>query len=309
MDNVIIAGRKFDVSPLKKEEQTGLWLEVLANFEPGKIDFHGQQLLLFNPKTDFKYTPLHLKKIAERIEAAKRLPVVFCFEHLLTYERDRLVEQGVYFVVSDKYAFLPTLIINRKSSNQKINRIFSPATQYLMLYHLQIKSIAGKTLKELEKVLPYKYKTISKSIQQLQYLGLISFEGDKEKRIATKFSPQELWKKIQPYLINPIKAVYYGCEPLDSGKQGGISALSHYSMLAPEDIPTKVVTTDEFKDLKRRDYPLFDFEDVQRLEVWKYPPLGEEGVVDRFSLYLTLKEDKDPRVEKELETMINDTQW
>lgn len=44
------------------------------------------------------------------------------------------------------------------------------------------------------------------------------------------------------------------------------------------------------------------------IEVWKYLPLGKDGYVDKLSLYLTLMEDLDPRVEKELEIMLN-TIW
>lgn len=45
--------------------------------------------------------------------------------------------------------------------------------------------------------------------------------------------------------------------------------------------------------------------DEQRIEIWSYPPLSVNGVVDELSLYLTLKDDEDPRVEKELENMMN----
>jgi len=42
-----------------------------------------------------------------------------------------------------------------------------------------------------------------------------------------------------------------------------------------------------------------------KIEVWKYLPISKDGFVDKLSLYLTLKEDKDPRIEKELELMID----
>jgi hypothetical protein len=40
------------------------------------------------------------------------------------------------------------------------------------------------------------------------------------------------------------------------------------------------------------------------LEVWNYPSLSQD-YADPISLYLTLKDEKDPRVEKELELMIS----
>ncbi len=309
MKSLTIAGKKTEIYPLNKDEQKGLWLELIANFEIGKIDFNGNIMILFEYKSKISYTPLQLKKLSERIENTKNLPAVFYYEHLLTYERDRLIEQGVYFVVSDKYAFIPSLIINRKESANGIKKTFFPSTQYILLYHLQIDSIIGKTLKELEEVLPYKYPTIARSINQLQQLGFISLYGGKEKKIEIESGRKELWKKAQTYLVVPVKGVYYTTEPLAEGLTANISALSHYSLLAPEDIPTKAITPEYYSKLKKNGFRFLTFEDMQRIEVWKYPPLETNGYVDRLSLFLTLKDDRDPRVEKELETMINEIPW
>ena len=42
-----------------------------------------------------------------------------------------------------------------------------------------------------------------------------------------------------------------------------------------------------------------------RIEVWKYPPIGSGTCVDKLSLALSLQENKDERVQKEIELMIN----
>ena len=43
-----------------------------------------------------------------------------------------------------------------------------------------------------------------------------------------------------------------------------------------------------------------------KIEVWEYPPIGLKKVVDKLSLFMTLKNDSDARVENELEIMINE---
>ena len=49
------------------------------------------------------------------------------------------------------------------------------------------------------------------------------------------------------------------------------------------------------------------------IEVWKYPAIGLAGEniqwVDRLSLAITLAKDNDPRIEKEVERMINNIEW
>ena len=49
------------------------------------------------------------------------------------------------------------------------------------------------------------------------------------------------------------------------------------------------------------------------IEAWKYPPVTKIGTkaewVDRLSLAVSLREDADPRVEGEVERLINDIEW
>lgn len=309
MNELTIAGQNISITPLSNSEQKGLWLELIANFEIGRIEFNNMPMLILSQKAGANYSPTLLKKLSERIETVKGMPSVFYFDRLQTYERDRLVAQGVYFIVSDKYAFVPSLIINRMDSKLTAKDTFLPATQYIMLHHLQVASINGKSMKDLAAIIPYKYKTVAKSVKQLEQLGLLQLTGGKEKGIVIEPSNGELWNAVQPHLINPVKATYYGSKPLSMGAASGISALSHYSMLAPDDIPTIAITSGQFAELRRLDYPFHSFEDAMKIEIWKYPPLERAGFVDKLSLYLILKDDIDPRVQKELDTMISKMQW
>ena len=309
MKEITIAGQQIELRNLSKQDQKGLWLELIANFKMMQFDFNGQVMLLLVAKGEMDYTNVQRRKISERIESIKHIPAVFYFDNLLTYERDRLVEQGVYFIVADKFAFVPTLIINRLSTKSEIKELFYPSTQYILFYHLQIESLDGLSLKELEDKVPYKYKTIAKSIKQLEALGLVRLEGSRNKKLVFELSGKELWDKASTNLIDPIKSIEYTSDVFPEGDIGGISALSHYSMLVPEDVPTRVLTAEWVREHKYSIPELHSFEDTQRIEIWKYPPSGTSGYVDKLSLFLTLKDDKDPRVEKEIEIMMNEIKW
>ena len=309
MKEITIAGQRIELKELSIQDQKGLWLELIANFNMMQFEFNGQVMLLLVAKGEVDYTNVQRRKISERIESIKHIPAVFYFDNLLTYERDRLVEQGVYFIVADKFAFVPTLIINRLSTKSEIKELFYPSTQYILLYHLQIESLDGLSLKELEDKVPYKYKTIAKSIKQLEALGLVSLEGSRNKKLVFELSGKELWDKASTNLIDPIKSIEYTSNVFPEGDIGGISALSHYSMLAPEDVPTRVLTAEWVREHKYSIPELHSFEDTQRIEIWKYPPSGTSGYVDKLSLFLTLKDDNDPRVEKEIAIMMNKIKW
>lgn len=309
MKEIIIAGQRIKLNELSNQDKKGLWLELIANFNMMQFEFNGQVMLLLVAKGKVDYTNVQRRKISERIESVKHIPAVFYFDNLLTYERDRMVEQGVYFVVSDKFAFVPTLIINRLSTKSEIKELFYPSTQYILLYHLQIERLDGLSLKELEDKMHYKYKTIAKSIKQLEALGLVRLDGVRNKKLVFELSGKELWNKATTNLINPIKSIEYTSDVFPYGDIGGISALSHYSMLAPEDVPTRILTSEGVREHKSYIPELHSFEDIQRIEIWKYPPLGFSGYADKLSLYLTLKDDNDPRVEKEIEIMMNEIKW
>ena len=309
MKEITIAGQQIELRNLSKQDQKGLWLGLIANFKMMQFDFNGQVMLLLVAKGEMDYTNVQRRKISERIESIKHIPAVFYFDNLLTYERDRLVEQGVYFIVADKFAFVPTLIINRLSTKSEIKELFYPSTQYILFYHLQIESLDGLSLKELEDKVPYKYKTIAKSIKQLEALGLVSLEGSRNKKLVFELSGKELWDKASTNLIDPIKSIEYTSDVFPEGDIGGISALSHYSMLVPEDVPTRVLTAEWVREHKYSIPELHSFEDTQRIEIWKYPPSGTSGYVDKLSLFLTLKDDNDPRVEKEIAIMMNKIKW
>lgn len=309
MKEVTIAGQRILLKELSIQDQKGLWLELIANFNMMQFEFNGQFMFLLVAKGEVNYTNVQRRKISERIESIKHIPTVFYFDNLLTYERDRLVEQGVYFVVADKFAFVPTLIINRLSTKSEIKELFYPSTQYILLYHLQIESLDGLSLKELEDKGPYKYKTIAKSIKQLESLGLVRLEGSRNKKLVFELSGKGLWDKASTNLINPVKSIEYTSDIFPEGDIGGISALSHYTMLAPEDVPTRVLTAEWMREHKSAIPDLYSFEDTQRIEIWKYQLLGSSGYVDKLSLYLTLKDDHDPRVEKEIEIMMNEIKW
>lgn len=308
MDKVLIAGQIIGLRKISEAIKRNLWLGLLAEFELYQFQLNSQDLLLLIAKTPDKYSPTQYKNIAQRIDIATSMSAVFYFDNMRTYERDRLVDKEVYFIVNSKFAFVPTLLANRRLSKTEIPTILLPSSQYLLLCYLQGKINDTIILKEIEDIILYKYPTLAKSAQQLAALGLAKFDFSDRgtKKLQFTRNKKELWEKALPHLSSPIKKIGYTNEIISNGLIGGINALSHYSMLAGEDIPTRVLGIEEGKTFAK---DISSIEDLQRIEIWKYPAIASNGYVDKLSLYLSLRDDKDPRVEKELETMINKMPW
>lgn len=310
MEKVIVAGKELELSLMKKEELKSVPIDTKLRFQFYRSRFNDYEFCLLEPKKDENHAPTKCLNLATRLESMIGLPIVYLFQGLQFVERNRLIDRGVYFIVSGKYAFLPFLVLNTREKEQKKSEELSAVAQYILLYHLQVECLEGASMVELEKKLPYTYVTISRAFKTLDDLKLCAITTDENriKRLHFEESPKELWERVLPLLKSPVSRILYLDSIADGINMtyGGITALSHYTHLNPDEMYTCVIDTKRYRELQAAGAfkNLNESEGVIRLEVWNYPSLSQD-YADPISLYLTLMEDKDPRVEKELELMIS----
>lgn len=299
MDSVNIAGISIPLRTWSKDELKGL--PVIYSFSYHFYDFsfrESQMILLESVKEPS--TPTAYRKVADRIGEQFGRPVVFYFDNLVYYQRKRLVEHGVYYICGERDVFLPMLIasqVKKKKASAKL----SAAAQYLLMFHLQVESINHRPIQELAKELPYSYISIAKAVQNLEDLRLCRSGRDSlgNKSIEFGLSGKELWENAKPFMTSPVRERFYcTCLPDGHFPASGISALSMYSHLAPDSEQTIAVYAKEWK--KEQFENLNSLEGPYIVEFWRYPAADEKSV-DKLSLYLTLENDPDPRVHKELE--------
>ena len=285
--------------------------DVWIHYALHKTEYMGESLIIMESIVENNFTPMRLKHLSDAVSEAYGVPAVMYFKRLEYYQRQRLRERGLYFIIGNTYVSLPSLIINRKMIDKKPVHMLTPVAQYLLLYHLQVASLTNKTARELEQITPFLYTTLTRAINVLVELHLCEIKLDEArfKHLIFFDDKQALWELAKPYLINPISNVSYTDKltidyvwPI-----AGINALSHYSMLNPEQMQTYALTEAEAKQLQTSGAVDFNpIDGAYRLEKWLYPPIAKDGYVDRLSLALTLKEDDDPRVEKEVKHIIKD---
>ena len=185
--------------------------------------------------------------------------------------------------------------------------MLSASAQFLLLYHLQKGGLDGLSVSEIaEKVSQYSYVSIAKAVENLESLGLCECTKDdgRSKRLKFPWTGRELWDKAKPYMSSPVKEVKY-CNALPPVKfqYAGISALSSYTRLCPDEFPTIAVYSGDFKESDFQGLNSFDGKVM--VEIWRYPALDiDSRMADKLSLYLSLEADPDPRVENENETML-----
>ncbi len=316
ISEVIIAGIPVELTPIDRQELKGVNVDTIVRFSFFRGLFNKQQFCFAAMNRPVAITPMNYRRYAERVANVMGMPVVFILDSTTYVNRSRMIEQGVYFVVSKKYAFLPTLLVNaiEKSRKPKKNQLLSPVGQFLLLYYLQSSLGPNCTIKDFESACSYSYQSIGRGLLDLEQFGLCQSEiaSDKEKRIIFSLPKQELWEKAMKFMRSPVRWIYYTDDDLqDDLIVSSINALSHYSRLNPEEMKTVAILDKDFKKMVADGLMTDDMEGKHCIEVWIYNPrmFPDAKFVDKLSLYLSLQHDTDARVEKELDYIIEKIQW
>ena len=211
------------------------------------------------------------------------------------------------------------LLANERIRKTRQAKALTPVAQYLLLYHLQIESIEGLAARDIEGKIPYSYASITLGITCLEDMGLCQKISDGSKRKVIHFDKKgkELWEQALPLLLNPVEERIY-CDDLISDEHFpvcGINALAHYTWLNPDTERTIMVTIKQLREFKSSGALVRpnEFDGNIIIEAWKYPPVTiidtQAEWVDKLSLAISLRDEQDPRVEGEVERLINDMAW
>jgi hypothetical protein len=266
-------------------------------------------------------TPLEVQKQWGLLRERWSGEVVLVVGSLAPHNRKRLIARKIPFIVPDGQLFLPFLAVDLRKRIPVVAKElskFSPSTQALFLYAL--KTGVGKewTATVLEKDLGYSRMTLSRAFRELETAGVAQRDTVKqrEKVLVFPLVGRALWDKALPFLSDPVKKHFW---IIDSGMGelgpiAGLTALARWSDLVSPASPVYAVWQKDWKRLKgeRGLVPLSErSDDSPEVQIWTYPPgmLASGGTVDRLSLYLSLRDTKDERVEMALEKMMEGVEW
>ena len=294
---------------------------------------------------------------------AKKLPessdlMVFVTDTLPSYDRKRLVEKGVQFIVPGNQLYLPAFGMDlREYYRQRLEKpqVLSPATQSMLIQFL-IKGWQSRLLttrSTFEKSFTYAKMTVTRAIKELTDLDIV--QPGKEMGEAAIFfhlSPKKTWEMAKDYMRTPVKKTLWLNaipEAFDTPMLlAGEAALAEMSLLAGPKVPCFAMTTAQFerirelaqserrqkvstayeveigfwgstsKTAKSKLETTFPYLEVPQnhaaccIQFWSYDPLHSNmatGTVDPFSLYLSLKDDHDDRVQMCLDEMMENVKW
>lgn len=289
------------------------------NYDFYKLNLLEKEFIVLAAKTGEDLTPAKIRKHIQIATDKLKLQAVFLAESLSSFNRQRLIAYKVPFIIPDNQMYLPDLGMDLKEHFIKVRsktERLGPAAQVVVLYMLINHHLDSVTPKELADSLGYSMMSMSRAGDEIEVAGLaeVSFQG---KRRVIKFDQnrRKLWEKALPFLKNPVKKRLWVNAFKDHALfVAGESALARYSMLAFPKRPVYAISARGWKKLQNEmSVEVFPYPDEAefQLEVWRYDPqmITEGETVDPLSLYLSLKETEDERIESALEEMMEKIQW
>src|SRR5450631_342178 len=197
-----------------EERKAGLLPVYLAKgytYYLGSIQ--SQKVVFALPAEGTESTAQKLKKDAAAISNVFLFPVVFVFDSLESYKRTRLVQQRVPFIVPERQLYIPFLVISFTDTPGKIKlplpERLRPASQCLLLYHLEMKRLDGINFQSIAKSITYSPMTVKRAAEELHAYGLANITGKREKFLSFNLEGRALWEKALPYLNSPVKISFY----------------------------------------------------------------------------------------------------
>ncbi len=307
-------GLEVVIKAIKSGQQKNVPLFIKQLYDVYQAGLLGKDIILLKNKNKETATVDNLRKHAQLIEHTLNYPAVFVLPFLQAYNRKRLIQKQVAFIVPGKQMFIPQLFIDLRDYRAAVptkNKQLLPAAQCLLFFHLLKENLEWLPLKTIAGKLNYTQATVTRAVQALAEKEIAQkILKNKQVQIQFKGRAYDLWDKALPVLQNPVKKVYFldQMQKKDFFYEASFTALGHYTNLEGSNKRYYAVSGKDFQRLKKDNKNQIVEGDAGEItiQVWKYNPgiLAKKGIVDPLSLYLTLKDEQDERVEMELEKMI-----
>ncbi len=328
MNNLIEKLKKYlketlgiEISILPWKEQKKLPLFLVDSYHFFEASFLSNPCLLMISKEDIELTPNTIQKHWEQVKKKWSAPCIYVSNTISSYNRKRLIQHHTPFIIPNNQIYIPDMGFDlREHFNQQRapKELFSPATQIVIISTLLKEKSEGLIPSKLAASLGYSSMTMTRVFNELETAGIGKLiSKGKERWWIFQDTKKDLWEQTNSMLRSPIRS-RESMKLLPGAKMpliplAGLSALAEMTMINPPKTPVLAMGIEEYKKVsipKGFQHSHIDEADFE-LEVWNYNPMpfSEHQRVDPFSLYLSLRDSKDERIEKALEELLEKIKW
>ncbi|MEY3276051.1 MAG: hypothetical protein RL153_1317 [Verrucomicrobiota bacterium] len=280
----------------------------------------GQPVVFMIDLQPTEESPAVIRKHAAQVLATCNWPLVYVRDRVTAYNRKRLIEQRVPFIVPGNQMYLPDLGIDLREhfrAQAATKARFRPATQAIFIRALLHGGDAPLATTELAAALGYSSMTLSRAFDELEAAELAASKVvGRERLLHWTGSRRETWQRAQEFLKDPVKARHFiqPAPPETLGFKAGLSALAAYSMMADPENPVFAMSREDWTSLRQHGAVVVlqaREPDAYEIETWTYAPrpFREPNVVDPLSLHLSLRKSSDERMVQALDHMLEHLPW
>lgn len=261
----------------------------------------------------------HTKRLAELLDT----PVIVVLPEITPGERKQLIQRRIAFVVPRRQLFAPQMgmiLTERYGVRARAAQVLaSPATQALLLWFLNQHPVTDVWHPfEDAAALGYAGMTATRAIRELLQFDLFELEErGRAKYLRLNGSRRELWEKAKPHLRTPVKSTLWTYDrrilDMTEARWAGESALARLSMLNDPAQQVIALTASAAKLARQRGvfFEPRQLADGLAVQVWHYRPdmLAKESTVDPLSLWLSLVDNRDDRIQMALDDIEEKYRW
>lgn len=287
-------------------------------FQYAKMKFHKESFLLIKEKRRGSLNSFVTQ--ARTMGRKASMDVILVFSKLSDNEKKQLLQARVPFVDFKGNLFFPPLgLVLNANDDVEVCKELTPSEQLTWIAFLLTKGQKVVNVDLLSQITGLPDSTIYRCLRTFKTLNWLNKPNKLYTYTASK---KELFLKSESFLFNPIKKRLllsdFDLKMIQSDSRllyGGTYALSYLTFLAESNENSNYVISQ--RQFNKLSLPLSQHVlEGKVLEIWSYSPFVSEfwndfketqdrQFVDPISLYLTLKDDDDPRVEEEIEALKN----
>lgn len=279
-------------------------------FELWTMDLLGHGVILAAEKRLAKPSVGNIQRQVDTIESLAGRRVVYVATALASYERKRLIEQKVPFIVPGNQLYLPDLGIDLREYFRKrqsdAELLLSPSTQALLIRGLLRSTWSSRWYPSETMIeLGYTAMTLSRAVRELNASGLASVDRDGRRTyLEMSDTARATWERARPLMRNPVKRTVWTLTTANlaglPARLAGQSALAQYTLISPPQIPVYAVHMAAWRDFGRQLVPVPEpMPGATEWQLWSYSPFLQEDskTVDVLSLILSLQDSADDRLQ------------
>ncbi|MDO8305229.1 hypothetical protein [Herminiimonas sp.] len=309
------------VKPWARANELPYFLQ--AAFQFGEIELLGQPILLAMGRTEERQSLSEIRTWLDKVMAVAGQPAVYVTGALASYERRRLIEQKIPFIVPGNQLYLPDLGLDLREYFRRrsptAQSVLSPSAQAMLITALLHQPWQAEwQASKLAVALGYTPMTLSRVVKELTAAGLATaYTVGRFRWLRMEQRPQQTWERAKPVLRTPVRRTVWVIaeDPMTSqlGRLAGMSALAHYSMLTEPRWPVYALSAEEWKTatdagIQALPEPVAG---AREWQLWTYSPALLPGAVavDPLSLILSLQDNPDERIQLALDELKGQVPW